>query len=916
MQSTSRSLLRLAIAAVLLLQAGAASAAILTVTSAADSGAGTLRDTVAASASGDTIRFAPPLSGQTIRLASTIVFFRSLTIDGSTLATPITISGDTNSDSSADVQIFGAIAGTVLTVDSVTLTLGHTAGYGGAIQSAGTVNLIDTTVSDCDAAVAGGVSASTLVVRGSTFANNTASNSAGALQAIDGTVVNTTITGNSASQGGAIRINDGDTMRLFHCTISGNYGVTGAGLYVNGTLVLENSIVANSSVGADCLVAGGGFASNVQNLIEDGTCDPALSGDPALGSLQDNGGPTQTLLPAASSPAVDTGSEGTCTGATVGGVDQRGADRPEGFDCDIGATESGSVFVVNDTGDGADGACDANCTLRDAVAAANARPGPDAIHFASAMTITLTSQLPVVTGPLLVDGQGQAVTIQSNGGLASAMFYSDSTELRLFGLTLRDGNSLEGGAVLAIYGKLAVRECSFENNFSSGNGGAISALQTDLAIDRSALLSNSAAGYGGAIFMFGGGADINNVTFGDNQASDAALSIDSTSFAGVVNSTFSGNTASISHQGSALGLGNVLMGNSTGAPECSSQNLFFSISTWSEDGSCFGFPGDPGIETVAAANGGPTKTFKLLETSQAIDLGDASICEAAGNVDQRGTLRPIGAACDIGAYEYGVAACGNGLLEGGEDCDDGNVADGDCCSSTCTAIPDGTLCTSDSIGCTVQACHIGACVTTPDNSVCDDGSLCTSDWCDTGTGCVNAAEPIGGCEHATPGTASLRIVGGADPAKRSVQFKWGKGSFDYADLGSPASTTDYSLCVYQAGYLISSFDPKPAGAMCGKKPCWSTTGTGPTGIKYKDGSRTTASDGISSVAAKSSDLGKGVFQWKAKGQNLPAFLLGSGSGVGYPVRVQVLTSDASCWEARFESEDVSENTGESLKARF
>jgi len=42
--------------------------------------------------------------------------------------------------------------------------------------------------------------------------------------------------------------------------------------------------------------------------------------------------------------------------------------------------------------------------------------------------------------------------------------------------------------------------------------------------------------------------------------------------------------------------------------------------------------------------------------------------------------RPQGAACDIGAYEF---ACGNGVVDLGEQCDDGNRVNGDGCSSAC-----------------------------------------------------------------------------------------------------------------------------------------------------------------------------------------------------------------------------------------
>src|SRR5690606_29126136 len=59
-----------------------------------------------------------------------------------------------------------------------------------------------------------------------------------------------------------------------------------------------------------------------------------------------------------------------------------------------------------------------------------------------------------------------------------------------------------------------------------------------------------------------------------------------------------------------------------------------------------------------ASNGGTTQTHALLANSPAIDAGDNAGCAAApvNGVDQRGTVRPQGAACDIGAYEAAATA--------------------------------------------------------------------------------------------------------------------------------------------------------------------------------------------------------------------------------------------------------------------
>jgi len=63
----------------------------------------------------------------------------------------------------------------------------------------------------------------------------------------------------------------------------------------------------------------------------------------------------------------------------------------------------------------------------------------------------------------------------------------------------------------------------------------------------------------------------------------------------------------------------------------------------------------------------------------------------------------------LGRFVLGGAACGNGLLDAFEDCDDGNTIDGDCCSSTCRFEPTGSSC-DDGDACTLaDACDQGVC---------------------------------------------------------------------------------------------------------------------------------------------------------------------------------------------------------------
>jgi YVTN family beta-propeller protein/cysteine-rich repeat protein len=82
------------------------------------------------------------------------------------------------------------------------------------------------------------------------------------------------------------------------------------------------------------------------------------------------------------------------------------------------------------------------------------------------------------------------------------------------------------------------------------------------------------------------------------------------------------------------------------------------------------------------------------------------------------------------------STCGNHEIDPGEDCDDGNSDDGDCCSSTCTFEPAGQDCDTDSNDCTNDTCDgEGTCqhLSVPDGTSCDDGNDCTDgDSCTAG----------------------------------------------------------------------------------------------------------------------------------------------------------------------------------------
>ncbi len=277
------------------------------VTSAADTGGGTLRQILAnaAVAGGmQTITFVNGFSGPIV-LSSEIVIDSDVTLDASSVPGGVTINGGTG-----DNRIFRVNSGRSLTLIGLTLTSGNlNTGSGGAIFNDGTLTLTQCTLS-----------------------------------------------GNSASASGGAIFNGG-TLTLRHCTVAGNSANTnGGGVHVGSgkTLFLENSIVAGNSggAGADIFNGGGTINTRSANLIGNndttGIAAGALVGtqanpvNPLLSPLGNYGGLTQTMPPLPGSPAIDQASVLSPALTT----DQRGSVRPLGLRPDLGAVEADIILVT------------------------------------------------------------------------------------------------------------------------------------------------------------------------------------------------------------------------------------------------------------------------------------------------------------------------------------------------------------------------------------------------------------------------------------------------------------------------------------------------------------------------------------------------------------------------------------------
>ncbi len=222
---------------------------------------------------------------------------------------------------------------------------GNTAYHGGGIYNvAGTTTVSDSTVSANTAFWGGGMYtlAGITTFINSTFSDNSADQSGGIGNDGTLTISNSTFSGNTATGIGGGIDNYNGVLTISNSTLSGNSAATGGGINnsSSGTLHLKNNVVANSPSGGDCVNLASTLATNVNNLIEDGSCSPDFTGDPLLGPLTTNGGPTETMALLLGSTAIDAGDNPTCES-----TDQRGWSRPidgdlDGTaDCDIGAYE-------------------------------------------------------------------------------------------------------------------------------------------------------------------------------------------------------------------------------------------------------------------------------------------------------------------------------------------------------------------------------------------------------------------------------------------------------------------------------------------------------------------------------------------------------------------------------------------------
>ncbi|MGH7290888.1 MAG: hypothetical protein ACREJT_06735, partial [Myxococcota bacterium] len=176
-------------------------------------------------------------------------------------------------------------------------------------------------------------------------------------------------------------------------------------------------------------------------------------------------------------------------------------------------------------------------------------------------------------------------------------------------------------------------------------------------------------------------------------------------------------------------------------------------------------------------------------------------------------------------------ACGNGVVQDGEQCDDGGVADGDCCSSTCQYETGCSPCAADDQGCT--------------DDVCNATGTCTHDPSPAGTECRPApgeCDAAESCDGSSPGCPPDAHKPNGTPCTDDGLFCSGTEACQNGSCTSGGDPCEVGICDETANRCVApSSTPKSATSTPTPTASVTLTQTGtPTGSQSSTPTRTPA----------------------------------------------------------------------------
>ena len=378
-------------------------------------------------------------------------------------------------------------------------------------------------------------------------------------------------------------------------------------------------------------------------------------------------------IPAHAAGVVGTGTGASCTEAALNTALTGGGNVT--FNCGgtatIVLTATKNITVNTNINGGGLIALDGNASVRHFYVS-----GPSSFALAG---LTLTNGKTISQGgailadtPVAISMSNAALNVNQASGNGGAVATTNGGSLTLTDCIV-NGNQAGnlGGAIFAKDDtSLSLTRVSFNNNQSVNGGGAIYSTGVSVLVNASAFSSNSTTSLGaagGAVYVHPSttaSLSVLNSTFASNSASNGggtggAISMSAGTSGAISNSTFADNAGEGTLEvlgASSVHLSNSIVSNTPNKTNCG----VTAPAVLLDDGNNIQFGGtvskscgasiaeiDPKLGGLAN-NGGFTNTMALLVGSPAIDAGNDAVCPV---IDQRGVGRPIGAHCDIGAFE-------------------------------------------------------------------------------------------------------------------------------------------------------------------------------------------------------------------------------------------------------------------------
>jgi CSLREA domain-containing protein len=220
------------------------------------------------------------------------------------------------------------------------------------------------------------------------------------------------------------------------------------------------------------------------------------------------------------------------------------------------ASPFATTFPVTKTEDTNDGTCDPDCSLREAIDAANTNPGADDVPVPAGTYLLTLGQL-VVSDDLDIAGAGQTSTIIDGNvySLHSVIEIQSSAEVEISNVTIQNGGSNNfsyyttiRGAGIANQGDLTLTDSTVTQNWAldaayGGYGGGIYNGSGELNLINSTVSSNTARSRGGGIYNRAGVVTLTDSTVSFDTAYVGGGIFNRDGVVALTNSTVSSNQA-------------------------------------------------------------------------------------------------------------------------------------------------------------------------------------------------------------------------------------------------------------------------------------------------------------------------------------------------------------------------------------